>query len=62
MQQYEAKIQIYAETQEEVNLMEKVLFDFVAYALQNGTVISAAKVTDIVAKFGCNPIVINYLR
>lgn len=62
MQPYQVKFYAYAETEEEINELQRELNNFVRAQYNNNTLVTAKKLTDAIRKFGNNKFVTNYLK
>lgn len=62
MKPYKVEIYLYAENEQEVQEATQAAYDFVKNNYNNGVLVTAKKFTEIVNKFGNNPIVRNFIR
>ena len=53
---------VYAETDEEAKALQDALYDFVISQYSKGVLVTAARLTDALKRYGKNPIITNYLK
>jgi hypothetical protein len=62
MQPYKVEIYLYAESEAEAQEAKKAAYDFVANNYNKGVLVTARKFTEIIRKWGDNPIVRNFIK
>lgn len=62
MKPYKAQFYVYAESEQEVRELEKVLHDFTAAQYSKGVLVSASKLTEAVRRFGHNLLITQFLK
>jgi hypothetical protein len=62
MKPYKVEIYLYAENEQEVQEATQAAYDFVKNNYNNGVLVTARKVTDIIRKWGNNPLVRNFIK
>lgn len=62
MQAYNATIQIYAESEEELSTFQKAFYDFVNEKRNQGIAVSAKKLTQALTMFKDNQYLNNFLK
>lgn len=62
MKPYKAQFYVYAESEQEVRELEKVLHDFTAAQYDKGVLVSATRITEAVRRFGHNLLITQFLR
>jgi hypothetical protein len=62
MKPYKVEIYLYAESEQEAQEATQAAYNFVKSNYEAGVLVTAKKFTEIVNKFGNNPIVRNFIR
>jgi hypothetical protein len=62
MKPYKVEIYLYAESEAEAKEAAKAAYDFVKSNYEAGVLVTARKFTDIIRKWGNNPLVRNFIK
>lgn len=62
MKPYKVEIYLYAESEAEAKEASKAAYDFVKSNYEAGVLVTARKFTDIIRKWGNNPLVRNFIK
>lgn len=62
MKPYKVEIYLYAENEQEAQEATQAAYDFVKNNYNNGVLVTARKVTDIIRKWGNNSLVRNFIK
>lgn len=62
MQPYKIEVYVYAENEAEAKEVQKAAYDFVAHQYQQGSIVTAKKLTGLLTKYKDNFFVKNFLR
>lgn len=62
MKPYKVEIYLYAESEQEAQAAAQAAYNFVKKNYEAGVLVTAKKFTEIVNKFGNNPIVRNFIK
>lgn len=62
MKPYKVEIYLYADSEQEAQEAGKAAYDFVKNNYEAGVLVTARKFTDIIRKWGNNPLVRNFIK
>lgn len=62
MKAYKVEIYLYAESEQEAQEAAQAAYDFVKDSYNNGVLVTARKFTDIIRKWGNNPLVRSFIK